>query len=167
MTASAIVNYARQSKAQVIVFEFLKTTGKIHGSKKQRLSLWRKRDIQKRVETMAYRYGIRVSYICAVNTSRLAFDGSGKVLRGRDAGFTTNKLCEFQNEKVYNCDLSASKNIGARYFIRVLLKSTPAKELLSVQAKVLGLDRRTNCVLATLINFHAELRTLKAASAAA
>lgn len=166
-TASAIVDYAREQNARVIVFEFLRMTGKKRGPKKQRLALWRKRDIQQRVEALASRCGIRVSYICAVNTSRLAFDGSGKVLRGRDAGFDTDKLCKFQNGKVYNCDLSASKNIGARYFIRVLLKSVPAKELLSVKAKVPALDRRTSCVLATLINFHAELRTSKAVSTAA
>lgn len=160
-TAAAIVNYAKQQKAQVIVFEYLKMNGKRRGSKKQRLSLWRKREIQHRVEALASRYGILVSYICAVNTSRLAFDGSGKVLRGRDGGFTTYELCQFQNGKVYNCDLSASKNIGARYFIRVLLKSTSAKELLQVQAKVPELCRRISCVLATLINFHAELVTLK------
>ena len=89
---------------------------------KQKLSLWRKRDIQHRVEALAARNGIRVSYICAVNTSRLAYDGSGKVLRGKDAEFDTYELCKFTTGKVYNCDLSASKNIGARFFIRVLLK---------------------------------------------
>ena len=160
-TASAIVSFAVQSNAQVIVFEYLKMTGKRHGSKKQHLSLWRKREIQHRTEEMASRYGIRVTYICAVNTSRLAYDGSGKVCRGTDAGFTTEKLCRFQNGKVYSCDLSASKNIGARYFIRVLLKSIPEKVLLSVKAKVPALDRRTHCTLATLINCYAELYTKK------
>ena len=166
-TAAGIVNFARSHGVQVIVFEYLDTAGKKRGSKKQRLSLWRKRDIQHRVGHMASRYGIRVSYICAVNTSRLAFDGSGKVLRGRDSGFNTYALCRFTNGKVYNCDLSASKNIGARYFIRVLLKSTPAKKLLPIQAKVPELGKRTSCVLATLINFHAMLITQKAGQPAA
>lgn len=160
-TASEIVSFAIEHNAQVIVFEYLKMNGKRRGSKKQRLSLWRKREIQHRTEEMASRYGIRIAYICAVNTSKLAFDGSGKVCRGTDAGFTTEKLCRFKNGKVYNCDLSASKNIGARYFIRVLLKSMPEKVLLLVKAKVPALNRRTHCTLATLINCYAELYTKK------
>ena len=77
-----IVRFAMESKASVIVFEHLDMKKKKRGNK-QKLSLWRKRDIQHRVEALAARNGIRVSYICAVNTSRLAFDGSGKVLRGK------------------------------------------------------------------------------------
>lgn len=135
--------------------------GKKRGAKKQRLSLWRKREIQKRVTEMAARKGIRISYICARNTSRLAYDGSGKVLRGREAGFSTNELCRFTTGKVYNCDLSAAKNIAARYYIRVLLKSVSAKKLLLVQAKVSELGRRTRCVLATLIRLSVVLGTSK------
>ena len=118
--------------------------------------------LNKGVEALAARNGIRVSYICAVNTSRLAFDGSGKVLRGKDAGFNTYELCKFTTGKVYNCDLSASKNIGARFFIRVLLKSLSAKEELLVLAKVPELNRRTSCCLATLINAYAVLCASKA-----
>lgn len=124
--------------------------------------MWRKRDIQKRVTEMAKRHGIRVSYICARNTSRLAYDGSGKVLRGKDAGFATYELCRFKSGKIYNCDLSAAKNIAARYFIRVILKSVSAKELLLLQAKVPDVSRRTSCTLATLINLDTVLTTSKA-----
>ena len=144
-----------ESKVNVIVFEHLNMKKKKRGNK-QKLSLWRKRDIQHRVEALAARNGIRVSYICAVNTSRLAFDGSGKVLRGKDAGFDTYELCKFTTGKVYNCDLSASKNI------RVLLKSLSAKEELLVLAKVPELNRRTSCCLATLINAYAVLCASKA-----
>ena len=164
-TARAIVQYALKSKADVIVFEYLNMKGKKRGQR-QKLSLWRKRDIQHRVEALAARFGIRVSYICAVNTSRLAFDGSGKVVRGKKAGFNTYELCKFQTGKVYNCDLSASKNIGARYFIRVLLKSLPVKKELLVTAKVPELSRRTSCCLATLIRANAELCSLKASGTA-
>lgn len=162
-TATEIVRFAERSGADVIVFEHLNMKGKKRGNK-QKLSLWRKRDIQHRVEALAARCGIRVSYICAVNTSRLAYDGSGKVQRGRDAGFDTYELCRFTTGKVYNCDLSASKNIGARFFIRVLLKSFSAKERLPVLAKVPELGRRTSCCLATLINAHAVLCALKGSS---
>lgn len=161
-TATAILAYAQECGAQVIVFEHLEMKGKKRGAKKQRLSLWRKREIQKRVTEIAARKGIRISYICARNTSRLAYDGSGKVLRGREAGFSTNELCRFTTGKVYNCDLSAAKNIAARYYIRVLLKSVSAKKLLLVQAKVPELSRRTRCVLATLIRLSAVLGTSKA-----
>ena len=160
-TAVEIVRFAMESKADVIVFEHLNMKKKKKGNK-QKLSLWRKRDIQHRVEALAARNGIRVSYICAVNTSRLAFDGSGKVIRGKDAGFNTYELCKFTTGKVYNCDLSASKNIGARFFIRVLLKSLAAKEELLVLAKVPELNRRTSCCLATLINAYAVLCASKA-----
>ena len=164
-TAVEIVSFAMESKADVIVFEHLGMKKKKKGNK-QKLSLWRKRDIQHRVEALAARNGIRVSYICAVNTSRLAFDGSGKVIRGKDAGFNTYELCKFTTGKVYNCDLSASKNIGARFFIRVLLKSLSVKEELLVLAKVPELNRRTSCCLATLINAYAVLCASKAKSEA-
>ena len=160
-TAVEIVRFAMESKASVIVFEHLNMKKKKKGNK-QKLSLWRKRDIQHRVEALAARNGIRVSYICAVNTSCLAYDGSGKILRGKDAGFNTYELCKFTTGKVYNCDLSASKNIGARFFIRVLLKSLSAKEELLVLAKVPELNRRTSCCLATLINAYAVLCASKA-----
>ena len=71
-TAAAITAYAAENHADVIVFEYLEMQGKISGNKKQRLHLWRKRDIQKLCEHQAHRQGIRVSRISARNTSRLA-----------------------------------------------------------------------------------------------
>ena len=47
--AGAIVKNAEENHADVIVFEYLEMQGKISGKKKQKLHLWRKRDIQKRV----------------------------------------------------------------------------------------------------------------------
>ena len=153
--ARQIVDYAVAHRADVIVFEYLNIHGKIRGSKAQRIALWRKREIQSRTETLASRMGIRVTHICPYNTSRLAFDGSGEVLRGKDAGFATNKLCRFKNGKVYNCDLSASKNIAARYFIRCYEKSMSARTWLQAQAKVPGLSKRTDSTLSTLISLNA------------
>lgn len=49
-TARNIVAYAQEAGAEVIVFEHLQMHGKKRGSEKQRLSLWRKRDIQHRVK---------------------------------------------------------------------------------------------------------------------
>ena len=112
--AEAVAEYAWENHTDVIVFEYLEMNGKISGSKSQKLQLWRKRDIQKRCEHQAHRKGMRISRICAWNTSRLAYDGSGIVLRD----WRNHSLCAFQTGKRYNCDLSASYNIGARYFIR-------------------------------------------------
>lgn len=152
-TARRIVEYAVKKEVDVIVFEHLSITGKIKGSKAQRITLWRKREIQHRVETMAERHGIRVSYVFAPGTSKYAFDGSGEVVRDKD----NHKLCTFAGGKRYNCDLSASYNIGARFFIRVLLKTLSEKARLSMEAKVPSMCKRTTCTLSTLISLCTEL----------
>ena len=158
-TAGAIVRYAEENHADVIVFEYLEMQGKISGKKKQKLHLWRKRDIQRRCEHQAHRKGMRISRICAWNTSRLAYDGSGAVTRDRE----NHSLCTFQTGKRYNCDLSASYNIGARYFIRELLKPLPATERSLLEAKVPPVKCRTSCVYADLRKLHSEMELLKAA----
>ena len=157
--AGAIVRYAEENHADVIVFEYLEMQGKISGKKKQKLHLWRKRDIQKCCEHQAHRKGMRVSRICAWNTSRLAYDGSGLVTRD----WENHSICTFQTGKRYNCDLSASCNIGARYFIRELLKPLPATERSLLEAKVPSVKRRTSCVYADLRKLHSEMEFLKAA----
>ena len=144
--AGAVVKYAWENHVDVIIFEYLEMNGRISGSKKQKLHLWRKRDIQKRCEYQAHRKGMRISRICAWNTSRLAYDGSGTVLRDRK----NHSLCIFQTGKRYNCDLSASYNIRARYFIRELLKPLPVTERSLLEAKVPSVKRRTSCVYADL-----------------
>ena len=156
--AGAVTKYAKENHADIIIFEYLETKGKISGRKKQKLHLWRKRDIQKRCEHQAHRRGMRISRICAWNTSRLAYDGSGTVVR--DPG--NHSLCTFQNGKRYNCDLSASYNIGARYFIRELLKPLPATERSLLEAKVPAVKRRTSCVYADLKELHIQMENLKA-----
>ena len=157
--AGAVTKYAKENHADIIVFEYLETKGKISGKKKQKLHLWRKRDIQKRCEHQAHRRGMRISRICAWNTSRLAYDGSGTVVR--DPG--NHSLCTFQNGKRYNCDLSASYNIGARYFIRELLKPLPATERSLLEAKVPSVKRRISCVYADLRELFSEMELLKTA----
>ena len=157
--AGAIVKYAEENHADVIVFEYLEMQGKISGKKKQKLHLWRKRDIQKRCEHQAHRKGMRISRVCAWNTSRLAYDGSGSVSRDPK----NHSLCVFQTGKRYNCDLSASYNIGARYFIRELLKPLPATERSLLEAKVPVVKRRTSCVYADLRELHLQMEILKAA----
>lgn len=124
--------------------------------------MWRSQEVQSIVTNKAHRLGMRISHVCAWGTSRLAYDGSGTVQRGRDGGFSTYELCKFQNNKIYNCDLSASYNIGARYFVREILKSLPEKERLALEAKVPQAAKRSTCTFSTLISLNAELISLVA-----
>ena len=151
--ATAVNACAVKYGADVIVFEYLETKGRISGSKKQKLHLWKKREIQKRCEHQAHRNGIRVSRVSARNTSRLAYDGSGAVIRNPE----NHSLCTFRTGKQYNCDLSAAYNIGARYFIRELLKPFSETERSSLEAKVPSVKRRTSCVYADLRLLWSEL----------
>ena len=157
--AAAVTAYALENRADVIVFEYLEMSGRISGNKKQKLHLWRKRDIQKLCEHQAHRKGIRISRVSARNTSRLAYDGSGAVVRDPE----NHSLCTFQTGKRYHCDLSAAYNIGARYFIRELLKPFSETERSSLEAKVPSVKRRTSCVYADLRLLHAELEKCRIA----
>ena len=144
--ATAIISFATEYRTDVIVFEYLSIKGKKSGSKKQKLHMWRKNYIQDLVEHKAHRIGVRISRVCAKYTSRLSFDGSGEVVRDPD----NHSLCTFKNGKQYNCDLSASYNIGARYFIRELLKPVSVKRQSLLWTKVPEAERRTTCTLNTL-----------------
>ncbi len=147
-TASEIARFAASEGASVIVMENLNVKGKVKGSKKERLHLWRKRDIISRVEALAHRKGMRFSTVYACGTSKYAFDGSGQVKRDKD----NYSLCTFSNGKRYNTDLSASYNIGARFFIRETLKACPETEASEAKAKVPGLSARATCILSTYIS---------------
>lgn len=152
--ASSIVDFAVLYSIDCIVFEHLDFRGKkVRGSKAQKLSLWRRNGIQSYVEHKAHRCGIHISRICAWGTSRLAFDGSGPLVR--DA--KNHSLAIFKSGKKYNCDLSASYNIGARYFIRELAKNLPVKARSQLEAKVPEAGRRTSCTLSTLRQLHAAM----------
>lgn len=152
--ANKIISIAVEYQCDMIVFEHLDTSGKIKGKFKQKLHLWKKNTIQRIVEHKAHRNGIRISRICSWGTSRLAFDGSGKVLRGKEANLNTYELCQFSNGKIYNCDLSASYNIGARYFIREIQKILPAKVWSDIVAKVPECQKRTQCTYSTLVKIN-------------
>lgn len=153
--AKEIVSIAVEYQCDVIAFEHLDIKGKLRGKSKQRLHLWKKNTIQRIVEHKSHQNGIRISRVCAWGTSRLAFDGSGKVLRGKEANLNTYELCQFSNGKIYNCDLSASYNIGARYFIREIQKILPVKVWSDIVAKVPECQKRTQCTYATLLEINA------------
>ncbi len=158
-TAQFIIDVAVLYQADVIVMEHLdvwqpsKKAGKRKWrSKGMKLHLWKSQTVQHIVEGKAHRLGIHIARVCAWGTSRLAFDGSGRVLRGDESAKTNGNysLCEFQTGKVYHCDLNASYNIGARYFIREFGKSIPATEWQCIAAKVPECMKRSTCTLSTL-----------------
>ena len=156
-TAQFIVDTAVKYDVDCIVMEHLDLAGKKRGSKKQRLHLWRAKYVQSMVTDKAHRNTIRVARVCAWNTSRLAFDGSGRVMRGKEADLPSYSLCRFPTGKQYNCDLNASYNIGARYYIRELLKTLPATAGQAVTANVPELAHRSKCTLSSLIKLNAAL----------
>lgn len=154
-----IINFALENKAQALIFEHLSPYMKARGSYKEKLHLWRKRGTINRLSHMAHLHGLRYSTVCAINTSKFAFDGSGIVTRGRDAGFKNSKMCKFTSGKEYNCDLSASYNIAARYFIREKIKPFEDKQIqrLRLEAKCpLALNGTSN-VYSTLISLNVVL----------
>ena len=138
-TAREILRLAVLYDVDCIVFEYLDRSGKTKGRRfRERIHLWRANDVQSRVELQAHRNGMRLSRVCAWGTSRYAFDGSGTV--ERDKG--NHSLCVFPSGKRYNCDISASLNIGARFFLREYAKeagcpalpSTPQRTYATLRA---------------------------------
>jgi len=156
-TSQRIVQFAKEHDCNVIVFEYLgnmRVPKGFWGAKKLRFKLrhWRKTAIQNKVTQMAHYEGMRISRINPGNTSELAFDGSGRVERNKKRDIAT-----FKTGKVYHADLSASYNIGARYFIRAYQKTISERKWLSLQAKVPDLAKRTHQTLSSLITLHLAL----------
>jgi len=161
LTANHIAELAVQHKVSCVVMEYLDVSGKKRGANKMRLHFWRSRYVQAMVKSKCHRMGIRISRVNARNTSRLAFDGSGKVERSiylQDGVCKHNySICVFPTGKTYHCDLNASYNIGARYFIRELLKSCTETRRSAIEAKVPQCAARSTCTLSTLISLNAVL----------
>ena len=162
--ANEIIGFAIENKVDVIVFEHLDFTGKKRISKKQRVHHWKHKALIDMVSNKAHLLKMRVSTVNAKNTSALAFDGSGKVKRGYGVSEATPySIAKFTTGKIYNVDLSASYNVGARYIIRYKLKALPEKERSLVEAKVPLLKARTLCTLSTLVDMVNVLDGLDAA----
>jgi putative transposase len=92
---------------------------------------------------------VRIRRVNAKNTSALAFDGSGKAVESGK-----KDLAVFPTGKIYHADLNASYNIGARYFLREILKSFPGKKRLQWEEKVRSLAARIRQTLSSLISLH-------------
>ena len=118
-TVNQIIKICISYGVDVIVFENLRYKFKrAKRSFRARLHRWRKIAVYNKAYEMAHRNGIRVSTVNPNGTSRYAYDGSGLVERDND----NYSICKFVSGKIYNCDLSASYNIAARYYIRETLK---------------------------------------------
>ena len=159
-TAQAIFEFGSQHGVDVFVLEFLDFKGK---QAVKSAHFWRYKRIFSVLGLKAHRHGLRISRVCAYNTSRLAFDDSGIVKRGwKISKETPYSIIQFTSGKFYNADLNASYNIGARYFIRHLLKTVTVTQRLALEAKVPQVAKRSTCTLSHLINLRSELAVLTA-----
>ncbi|MDJ0715580.1 MAG: IS200/IS605 family accessory protein TnpB-related protein [Prochloraceae cyanobacterium] len=116
-----IIKFAKTYNVKVIVFENLAgwkaKAGKKGSLQKQKFHLWCHRKIVSSTQERWSELGGEIVFINPKYTSAYAFDGSGKVRRDKD----NYSLCRFNTGKRYNADLSASYNIGARYWYGLLL----------------------------------------------
>ena len=160
-TVKAILDFGNEHGVDVFVLEYLDFKGK---NAVKRAHFWRYKRIYKVLAQRAHQYGLRIARVNARNTSRLAFDGSGWSKRGCEiTSETPYALMEFPSGKIYNADLNASYNIGARYFIRHLLKTVTATQRLALEAleaKVPQVAKRSTCTLSDLINLRSEFDAL-------
>ena len=118
--SARLVKIAKQYGVKYIVFEHLKgwrpRGGKKRSTLKQRFHNWLHRRIVNLTEMKWSELGGKVVFVNPRGTSSYAYDGSGKLKRSS----TNYELAVFSTGKQYNCDLSASYNIGARFILRLL-----------------------------------------------
>ena len=154
-TARAIFEFGHEHGVDVFVMEFLEFKGK---QAVKRAHFWRYKRIYSVLGMIAHRHGLRISRVSARNTSKLAFDGSGIVKRGsKISKDTPYSIIQFTSGKFYNADLNASYNIGARYWIRQILKPISETKRLELEAKVLQVSKRSTCTLSHLIRLRSEI----------
>lgn len=159
-TVKSIFDFGKEHGVDVFVLEYLDFKGK---KAVKRAHFWRYKRIYKVLTQRAHQYGLRISRVNARYTSQLAFDGSGWAKRGSEiAPGTPYSTIQFTSGKFYNADLNASYNIGARYFIRNILKTVTVTKRLALEAKVPQVTKRSTCTLSDLINLRSELVVLTA-----
>lgn len=159
-TVKAILDFGNEHGVDVFVLEYLDFKGK---NIDKRAHFWRYKRIYKVLSQRAHQYGLRISRVNARYTSRLAFDGSGWAKRGSEIEpKTPYSTIQFATGKFYNADLNASYNIGARFFIRHLLKTVTVTQRLALEAKVPQVAKRSTCTLSDLINLRSALAVITA-----
>ena len=131
-TVNQIIKICLSYGVDVIVFENLRHKfTKAKKSYRQRLHYWKKIAIFNKAYEMAHRNGMRISTVNPAGTSKLAYDGTGEVERSKE----NYSICKFQSGKIYNCDLNASYNISARYFVKETLKPLDESSRLALETK--------------------------------
>lgn len=123
--SARLVKIAKQFSVKYIVFEHLKgwrpRGGKKHSTLKQRFHGWLHRRIVNLTEMKWSELGGKVVFVNPRGTSSYAYDGSGKLKRNNQ----NYALARFANSKLYNADLSASYNIGARGILKLCGGNSP------------------------------------------
>jgi putative transposase len=123
--SARLVKIAKQYSVQYIVFEHLKSWrpkgGKKRSTLKQRFHGWLHRRIATLTEMKWSELGGKVAFVNPRGTSSYAYDGSGKLTRSS----SNYELAVFAIGKQYNCDLSASYNIGARFILKLCGGNSP------------------------------------------
>ena len=123
--SARLVKIAKQYGVICIVFEYLKgwrpRGGKKRSTLKQRFHNWLHRRIVSLTEMKWSELGGRVVFVNPRGTSSYAYDGSGKLKRNNQ----NYALARFANSKLYNADLSASYNIGARGILQLCGGNSP------------------------------------------
>jgi putative transposase len=126
--SARLVKIAKQYEVKYIVFEHLKgwrpRGGKKRSTLKQRFHNWLHRRIVNLTEMKWSELGGKAVFVNPRGTSSYAFDGSGKLKRSS----SNYELAVFASGKQYNCDLSASYNIGARFILKLLGGNSPQDE---------------------------------------
>ena len=121
--SSRLVKIAWQYGVKYIVFEHLKgwrpKGGKRRSTIRQRFHNWLHRRIVNLTEMKWSELGGTVVFVNPRDTSSYAYDGSGKLKRSS----TNYELAVFSTGKQYNCDLSASYNIGARFIYQLMSRN--------------------------------------------
>ena len=122
--SSRLIKIAQQYGVKYIVFEYLKNWrprgGKRKSTLRQRFHGWLHRRVATLTEMKWSELGGKTAYVNPRGTSSYAFDGSGKLKRDDN----NHELATFKNGKQYNCDLSASYNIGARFILQLLSRNS-------------------------------------------
>lgn len=119
IVSKQITQVAQNYSADAVVFEDLKgwkpKGGKKRSNLKQKFHGWLKSLIAKLTEQKWAELGGKTITVIAAYTSKLAFDGSGKVKRDKK----NSALATFSSGKQYNCDLNGSYNIAARGWLKL------------------------------------------------
>ena len=144
--SARLIKIAKQYGVKYIVFEHLKgwrpRGGKKPSTLRQRFHGWLHRAIVNLTEMKWSELGGSVVFVNPRGTSSYAYDGSGKLKRS----CSNYELAVFSSGKQYNCDLSASYNIAARFIYKLCGGNSPEDK----QGKSTSLSPRSRGTLSIL-----------------